>query len=457
VRTRAGLTAWLLVYLGVLLAPLGLLLLASPLPGRGFWWEAGVGLGFVGLGILALQFFLTARFRRAAAPAGIDVIFAFHRGMAYVLVGILLLHVVLLAGHDPGRILDLLLPWRGGWEMGSGSVSLAAVLLLVLVSAFRKPLGVPYELWRGSHLLLGVMAVVLAFVHVLGLGTLSRSPGIGVAWLLLGGAVAAVVLRVRLLRPLAMLRRPWVLSSVRPDRGSCWTLVVDPAGHGGFRFQPGQFAWVTLRGSPFLMKEHPFSISSAPGPGGTLEFTVKELGDFTRTVGSLSPGSTVYVDGPYGAFTMDRFPSAEGYVFVAGGIGVAPVASMLRALAERGDSRPHLLVAAHPSWDAIPLRDALEAAAERLDLRRVYVLEDGRPGGPMAGPSAAAGVEAPSRAMTEAGLLSEDLLRRHLPPQPHRYVYFLCGPVPMIRVAEESLARMGVPSRRIQTELFDLV
>jgi predicted ferric reductase len=55
------------------------------------------------------------------------------------------------------------------------------------------------------------------------------------------------------------------------------------------------------------MREHPFSFSSSPAPGGRpLEFTIKALGDFTRTIGSMPPGLRAFVDGPYGAFTIDR-------------------------------------------------------------------------------------------------------------------------------------------------------
>jgi hypothetical protein len=54
------------------------------------------------------------------------------------------------------------------------------------------------------------------------------------------------------------------LAEVRLNSGSAWTLALEPAGHAGFSFQPGQFCWLTLRHSPFAMKEHPFSMSSAP-------------------------------------------------------------------------------------------------------------------------------------------------------------------------------------------------
>src|SRR5690606_12008468 len=148
----------------------------------------------------------------------------------------------------------------------------------------------------------------------------------------------------------------------------------------------------------FAMKEHPFSIASAPGlPAGRVEFTIKELGDFTRTVGNLERDATAWVDAPYGAFSIDRLP-AEGYVFLAGGIGIAPIMSMLRALVARGDRRSHILLYACRTWERLTFREELEAMAETLDLRLVFVLE-----------------EPPEGWTGESGRIQSDLLARHLP------------------------------------------
>src|SRR5690606_6358598 len=147
---------------------------------------------------------------------------------------------------------------------------------------------------------------------------------------------------------------------------------------------------------------------SAPTPGGRLAFAIKELGDFTRTIGGIEPGERCWVDAPYGAFSIDRRPDTPGYVFVAGGIGLAPMVGMLRALAERGDRRTHLLIAAHSRWNRVPLREAVAELADRLDLRVVHVLE-----------------EPPADWSGERGLVTRDLLDRHLPPHRAELEYFV--------------------------------
>ena len=100
---------------------------------------------------------------------------------------------------------------------------------------------------------------------------------------------------VRLGKPLALLRRPYRVESVRGERGGAFTLAVAPDGHPGLRFSPGQFAWVTLFGSPFADREHPFSFSGSAEAGGRLEFTIKALGDFTRRVPQAARGERVFV------------------------------------------------------------------------------------------------------------------------------------------------------------------
>jgi predicted ferric reductase len=186
------------------------------------------------------------------------------------------------------------------------------------------------------------------------------------------------------------------------------------------------------------MQEHPFSISSAPSPEGRLEFTIKELGDFTSTIGKVRPGETAYVDGPYGAFTHERH-EAPGYVFIGGGIGIAPLMGMLRALAERRETRPILLFYAYRLWERMTFREDIESLKSRLNLTVVHVLEE--PPEPWDG---------------ETGRIDTGLLDRHLPADRRPLHYFICGPEAMTRSVERSLHSLGIPLSHLHTELFDL-
>jgi len=244
---------------------------------------------------------------------------------------------------------------------------------------------------------------------------------------------------VRVAKPLALLRHPWRVAEVRPEHGDAVTLVLEPEGHAGFRFRSGQFAWLTLGSSPFAGREHPFSISSSSQAAPRVELTVKVAGDFTRGVQATRAGARAYVDGPYGSMSIDAFPDVDGYVFIAGGVGMAPCLSMLRTLADRGDRRPHLVIHATDTWERAPFREVLAGLQARLDLRVVHVLE--RP---------------PAGWRGETGYVTPALLERWL-PRNGRFGHFVCGPGPMMDAVEAGLARLGVPHADLHAERFDLV
>ena len=126
--------------------------------------------------------------------------------------------------------------------------------------------------------------------------------------------------------------------------------------------RPGQFAWLKIGSSPFVFEEHPFTIASAATQPARKEFTIKGIGDFSDLVAGMRPGRSVFLDGPHGSFTLDGLAS-DRFVFIAGGVGVTPMLSMLRTLADCGDTRPVLLVVAGRTADDLLHR----AEHEHLD------------------------------------------------------------------------------------------
>jgi len=430
---------WVCVYLGLALAPLAVLLLGPTPPGGGFWFDLSLALGFAGTAMIGVQFVLTARFRRTSAPFGIDIIYYFHRYAAVVGFLLVLAHPAILVIENPGYV-ELLNPLEAPWYMTAGLVSLAAMLALLVTSLWRKQLRIDYDHWRIGHGILAVAALALALLHINSIGYYVAEPWQRGLWSVILASWLALLVYIRIVRPVRLLRAPYRVAEIREERGSSWTVALDPVGHGGFSFEPGQFVWLSLRASPFALREHPFSISSSPESAPRVEVTIKELGDFTRTIKDIEPGEIGYVDGPYGAFSIDRHSAAPGYVFIAGGIGVAPMMSMLRTLAARGDRRPHVLVCAHSCWERVIFREEIHALADKLQLHVVHALED-----------------PPADWSGEVGYVTAAMLDRHLPTERADLEYFICGPAPMITKVERALYELGVPVRRFHTELFDLV
>jgi len=435
-KTTKGIL-WGVVYLALALAPL-ILLLATPLPDqRGFWREFAVALGFIGLSLMGLQFIPTARLGAIVEVVPMDTIYHFHHWTSVLATLFILAHPLVLIAENPNVLILFDLP-NAPWRARAGITAALAVIGLTFLSVWRKELKLEYEPWRVLHNVLAVGATGLALWHIFGVRYYLSTLPQRILWIALPVVWAVILGYVRLYKPWQMVQHPYRVKEVREERGNCWTLAIEPVDHAGLSFEAGQFAWLTVDRSPFLIREHPFSFSSSPERPGPLEFTIKELGDFTSQIGELEPGTPVYVDGPYGEFSIDEH-EAPGYVFLAGGIGSAPMMSMLRALADRGDKRPLYFFYGNFSWEQVTFREEIEDLERRLNLQVVHVLEE--PGPDWDG---------------EIGYITTDLLDRYLPEDREALVYFVSGPIPMIRVVNRHLLRLDIPRGQIHEERYEM-
>jgi predicted ferric reductase len=429
---------WVGVYLGLILMP-SIALFLGPMPaGSGLWWDLSIALGFAGTSMMGVMFFLTARFKRASFPFGIDLIYYFHRQIALIAFSFLLAHPVIMFAQNPGLLSELAPQAISGYLL-AGVGSIAALLALVITSLFRKQLKLHYDGWRIWHALLAVAAFVLAIIHIEGVANYVAMPLRKGLWTVIMASWILLLFYIRLIKPFHLSRLPYRVEKVIKERGDAWTLVLSPDGHLGLRFLPGQFCWLTLWSSPFALKEHPFSISSSAEAPEKLHFTIKALGDFTRRIKNVLPRQRAYLDGPYGSFSIDRH-HVGSYCFIAGGIGIAPIMGMLRTLADRRESRPLTLIYAYNTLERLTFYEEIEGLKKKLPLTVIYVL-----------------FSPPDGWQGERGFITEELLQAQLPKNREDTQCFVCGPVPMIQLAEKSLHRLGVPLAHIHSELFDLV
>src|SRR5215211_4342794 len=431
-----------LVYLAVTIAPL-VLAWSGMEPGRGFLINFSVALGFVGLSLMGLQFVIAARFQSVAAPFGIDVLLQHHRQIGYVSLLFILAHPLLLFVADTGylALLDLTTaPLRAKMAV----TSTVALVIMVALSIWREKLRLSYELWQLTHGVLAFMVIVAALTHVLLVGYYVNEPLEIVLWLWMSAVFVGLILWVRVVRPLELRRKAWRIEEVIPERGNICTIVLKPSRlharrFDGFHFEPGQFAWITVNKSPFAITRHPFSISSSAEKTERVALSIKASGDFTRNVGYLKAGATAYLDGPHGAFTIDRH-YGPGFVFIGAGVGITPLMSMLRTMTDRSDPRPCYLFFGNRGWEGVAFREEIEELKGRLNLEVVHVLS--RP---------------PEGWEGEEGRIDAAVLARHLPERYQRLQYFICGSDSMMDDTEDALVRLGVPKRRVHSERFGMV
>ena len=432
---------WGLVVLALaaVVAPFVVLLSGVRPVGRGLPWDFAMGLGFGAMALLAMQFLLTGRIQWVTHPFGADLVARFHRYLSHGAVLLALAHfAILYVWHRPE--LGVLNPLEARWELTAGRLALVCLLALIVTSELRKPLRLTHEAWRYLHLALAVVGFVAAVAHVLAAGDFTAEPGKRALWLGVTLGWAGLLVWTRLGRPLWQLRNPWRVVANTPRHGGVHTLELAPRRAPLRNWRPGQFVWLSVGRSPFSLREHPFTVSTAPERGPNLEISIKPLGDDTRRLVQATPGMRAYVDGPYGAFSIDRSPQAGGFVMIAGGVGITPMIANLHALEARRDPRPVILLHANARWEDVAFRDELEGLARRLRLTLVHVLET------------------PSDGWTgESGRIDRALLERHLPPEGRRWPHMLCGPAPMTAAVAQELRAMGVRRTDIDFEIFEMV
>jgi predicted ferric reductase len=441
-RRAVQATCRILVYLAVTIAPL-VLAWSGMEPGRGFLINFSVALGFVGLSLMGLQFVIAARFQSLAAPFGIDVLLQYHRQIAYTSLLFILAHPLLLFVADTGylALLDLTTaPLRAKMAV----TSTVGLLVMVVLSVWRKKLRIGYELWQLTHSVLAFVVIAAALTHVLLVGYYVNEPLEIALWLWMSAVFVGLILWVRVVRPLELRSKAWRIEAVIPERGNICTIVLKPSRlharkFARFHFEPGQFAWITVDKSPFAITRHPFSISSSAEKTERLALSIKAAGDFTQKISYLKPGATAYLDGPHGAFTIDRH-DGPGLVFIGAGVGITPLMSMLRTMADRSDPRPCYLFFGNREWESIAFREEIEELKIRLNLEVVHVLS--RP---------------PEGWEGDEGRITAAVLARHLPERYQRLQYFICGSDSMMGDTENALVHLGVPKRRVHSERFGMV
>jgi predicted ferric reductase len=429
---------WISVYLLFILAPLFALLAGSWPPARGFWTEFSVALGYAGLAMMGLQFGLTARFRYVTEPWGEDVIYHFHRQISLIAVGLVVTHALIqfLAQPQLFAPAEVLEAPVGAWF---AVLSICSLIALVVMALWRATLRIGYETWHITHIVLAVVAVTGGLVHMVGWSFYLTDPWKRTMWIGLTVFWIALLFYVRIVKPSFMLRRPYRVTEVRKERGDTTTLVMQPDGHPGFRFSPGQFGWLTVWASPFKITGHPFSFSSsAAATDGRVEMSIRNLGDFTSEIHKVPVGRRVYLDGPYGAFTIGN--PADMHVLIAGGIGITPMMSIIQTLADHGDTRPVILLYGSKDLESITFREELDALKARLNLTVVHVLAD-----PPAGWTG------------EKGFINAQMFKRHLPPPYADHEYFICGPDVMMDAIEKALGELNVPLSKYHSERYSFV
>ncbi|MGJ8598095.1 ferredoxin reductase family protein [Sulfitobacter sp.] len=406
-------------------------------PPRAFHQELASGLGILAFSMILLEFVLSGRFKSISNGVGMDVTMRFHQVMARTALGFALLHPFLYQGTlsggqrpwDPSQQLTITTDF---FDLSSGIAAFLLLPSLVLLAIGRTQLNYKYETWRLIHGIGALLIALLLLHHTVYAGRYGSQHLMTWFWVAMTSVAVGSLLYVYLLAPLLDKARAWRVISVTQLTPNQWEVTVKPDGHTGLDYKAGQFVWLNVGHSSFSMKENPFSICSTPGAGPDVSFMIKELGDFTRTIGQIKAGTVAYLDGPYGSLSVDD-RTEPGVALIAGGVGLAPLLGILRQMRLVGDPRKVRLIYGNRVVDQIAYRDELGAQ----DV--FYVLSD-----------------PPENWPGETGYIDAALMDRVFSAKEFsEWVFVMCGPTIMMDTVEDHLIERGTSSHRILSERFN--
>ena len=223
----------------------------------------------------------------------------------------------------------------------------------------------------------------------------------------------------------------WKIVRITDETPDIKTFRLEPHSNDGFfSYRPGQFVVLSVFGEG----EAPFCLTSSPTRTGFIECSVKKMGTVTQALHELSEGDTVGIRGPLGnSFPLDRL-RGKRLLFVAGGIGLAPLRSVINnVFDERGDFGPITIVIGARTPADLPYKEEYQAWQSAKDVQfhlTVDVADNDWKG--------------------NVGVVTK--LLRAINPLPEDTFALTCGPPIMIRFVVALLLELGfAPSQVITT------
>jgi predicted ferric reductase len=406
--------------------------------------------GLVVTDLILIQLLLASRVPWVDRVYGLDRALKAHRILGRITVPMVLVHAgALVAGYAVQDHLPAITAWAvepsrmlsGVPHMVTATASMVLLIAVAVTSvrAARNAMG--YERWHLVHLTT-YAAVVLAIPHELADGSdIVGHPLMRLFWIGLYLLTAGSLVWWRALVPLgrSIWHQPYV-ERVVPEAPGVWSVWIRGRHLDRLGAQAGQFFNWRFLTRGMLLAAHPWSLSAVPGPR-RLRITVRDLGDHSRKLRDLRPGTRVLIEGPYGAFTTER-RERRRVVLVAAGIGITPVRALAEELVTGSGHEPGdvTLVYRADSTDHLALAAELRQLAAQSGLVLHLLV------GPPVTDSWLPGdlTQGRSDATAFVGLV----------PELDRNDIYVCGPERWMDLVHASLDDAGVPRSQVHDERF---
>jgi predicted ferric reductase len=388
----------------------------------------------VGTYLSVIGIFLIARIPAVEKSIGHDQLVIWHRNLGpwslYLIAAHFLLVVVGYAGQDQMSLASEI--WRMLNDFAWMWWALVGLVLMVQagITSYKKARAkYSYETWWILHVLT-YGAVASAFMHQIENGQMFIGHPLNRAyWIGLYALMAFSVIYWRFALPVARsLRHDLRVESVVEESPDVYSVIMKGRNLAALGAEGGQFfEWRFASRGHFLVA-HPYSLSASP-TARYIRITVKGLGDHSRSMATIKPGTRVFIEGPYGAFRAGQ-AKKKRVVLIGGGIGVTPVRALLDEFKE--SVRIDFIYRVSREED-LALKDELDQIAQR------------------SGGSTAIHYMVGSRSqypMDAAHLLS-------VVPHVRQSDIYICGPKALVWAVMQAADELGISPDRVHNEEFE--
>lgn len=391
-------------------------------------FAALVGTYFALLGIL-----LVARIPWVERGVGHDRLVTWHRKLGPWSLYLIGLHILLITVGYAGQFqvslfsesISILTTFDWMWAALAGFI----FMITAGVTSYKKARAkLSYETWWMIHIST-YAAIALSFMHQILNGPMFIGHPLNKAfWIALYSAMVFAIVYWRFVIPIyRSLRHGIRVEKVVVEGPGMVSVIMRGKQLAKLGAQGGQFFGWRFLAKGHALISHPYSLSAAP-TAHYLRITVKDLGDHSRSLADLKPGTRVFMEGPYGAFTAGR-ASRKHVVLIGGGVGITPV----RAIIEEFRNGVQLDVIVRVSRpEELILREELDyLAAQSEGSIRIHYLVGSRKIHPM---------DAKSITALVPRFADSDI--------------YICGPAPLVNAVRDAAHEVGVPKNRFHDEAF---